>query len=68
MSESDCRKLVNMNLRSGDLFSNSGRGLILDFFPWLRYFGHPVYKEVVDLKEEIEELIQRLINERKVMR
>ena len=55
------QKVVRLEQKFLPLASPSGRGVELDLFPWLRFFGNQTYKEImeiIDLRNQIWELVK----------
>ena len=60
----DLHDMKRLNRLVLDVIS-TGRGIELDYFPWLRHLGHPLYSEILRISELRDDLWQRLWNRSK---
>jgi steroid 17alpha-monooxygenase/17alpha-hydroxyprogesterone aldolase len=58
----ELEKLFRMNRLYVDTY-NPARGSELEIFPWLKYFGHPVYKDLLKAIDLRYEILETLIDE-----
>ena len=50
------KAIINIESKSSTALTLTGDGAVLDSFPWLRYFGHVTYKEMMQIRSELLEL------------
>ena len=48
--------IVRMENNASSALNVTGKGAQLDTFPWLRFFGHKTYKEILAVREDLQHI------------
>lgn len=60
-SNPELQLLREIDEEAVELLSFAGTHALLDFFPWLRFFGNKTYKELVQLNDKMDMLFETFI-------
>ena len=50
------KAIISIESKTSTSLTLTGDGAVLDTFPWLRYFGHVTYKEIMQVRKELLEV------------